>query len=266
MLLRSGGLDCFYIDESGTDGWHVATAVRVPLLKSVAEDWTFVWPEYLDKADQWRKTLAKSHDIRRYTELHAFKIINRKDLMHKTNRNLSVEEAFNLYSDAVKQISFLPKNSIVTVAAAPNAQIFGKKGIEACLIGLFQRLRTHCYSKDEQTNGLMFFDEGHDEYTSYYRRACKYLPTGSSYGEPRNLPLDMFVKDGNIKKSHQSLFIQIADLVSYAALQKLRHEANLLNAKRVERNHHTLYDLVNPAVINFAASTKRKDGIVVFKE
>jgi hypothetical protein len=264
MFLKPGGLDCFYIDESGYNGLFVATALRVPMLRNTAAGWKFVWPDYLQKAELWRKELTKRHNIFRSTELHAFQILGRKGGYHKSHRNLSVEESYALYKDAVSWLSILPDNSIVTVAAKPGSLFYGAKDLEACFLGLFQRLRTHCASKDERTNGMLFFDEGHEEYNRYYRKACKYLPTGSMFdGATRNLPLSMFVKDGNFKKSHLSLFVQMADLVSYAALQKLRAELGFLDAKRKERKHHELYDLIPRRTINLKATTKREDGLVV---
>jgi len=116
---------------------------------------------------------------------------------------------------------------------------------------------------------MMFFDNGHDEYIRFYRRASKYLPTGSRFYEgwasgksTKNMPLNMFLKDANQKISEMSYFIQIADLVCYAAFIKLKHERGQLREKRVKRGHHTLYDFVPLTTINMKATALRKDGIV----
>lgn len=70
----------------------------------------------------------------------------------------------------------------------------------------------------------------------------------------------MFLKDANLKKSHLSLFMQMADLVAYSARLKLEHEAGKLTAKRIERGHHELYDMIPTSAINLRATNKRKDG------
>ena len=137
--------------------------------------------------------------------------------------------------------------------------------MSACLLTLFQRMRTQCAYR--RSNGMVFFDEGHTEYISEFRRAQKYLPTGSSKGgwsgkATKNLPLTMFPKDANFKSSRLSYFLQIADLIAYAAGLKIEHEHGTLAAKRVSRGHHTLYDAIPPALINLKATAKRKDGIV----
>lgn len=124
------------------------------------------------------------------------------------------------------------------------SDLMGFKGVKACLYGLFQRLRSQCYK--ENLNGILFFDEGHPEYISHFRRATRFLPTGSKkrawgLGETtKNLPLSMFPKDANFKSSRFSLFLQIADLVAYAARVKLESELGFLSNKRTNRGHHQI--------------------------
>jgi hypothetical protein len=149
--------------------------------------------------------------------------------------------------------------------ATDKSALMGHKGIFACLFGLFQRIRNQC---GEDVNGMVFFDEGHDSYIRLYRMAQKYLPTGSQFGGWRdgrltkNLPLSMFPKDGNIKSSRLSYFVQIADLVSYVVRLKLEQERGQLSAKRVDRGHHLLYNSIPRAKLNIAATMKRRDAIV----
>jgi hypothetical protein len=65
--------------------------------------------------------------------------------------------------------------------------------------------------------GLVFFDEGHGEYRTLYRRARVFLSTGSERGDwgagkgTKNLPLplDNFTKDANTKESEHCFFIQL---------------------------------------------------------
>lgn len=263
MELRPGGIDIFYLDESGSDGWHIITAVRVPFIRHTDDSWIIKWAEYIDLATNWRRELSRRHNILFRKEIHANKLLMCKDLYHKSGRNLDPVESFSLYKDAVSSISFLPLKSLITVATRDETRLFGWRGIEAAFMALMQRIRSQCEDRNENRNGMLFFDEGHDEYVKYFRRACVYLPTGSISGGSRNLPLSMFTKDGNFKKSHFSYFIQIADVVSYAALQKMRFESGVLNAKRVQRGHHQLYDQLPQATVNLAVTRSRRDGIVV---
>ena len=114
----------------------------------------------------------------------------------------------------------------------------------------------------------MFFDEGHKEYIRHFRKARKYLPTGSRRGAwgdgsiTRNLPLTMFPKDANVKHSDLSYFLQIADLVVYSAKAKIEFEKGILAKKRIDRGHHLLYDRIDRRVLNLKATARRKDAIV----
>lgn len=263
MELRPGGIDIFYLDESGSDGWHIITAVRVPFVRQTEGRWIIEWGQFLGLAESWRRALSKNHSILFRKEIHANKLLMCKDLYHKSGRNLDPTESLAVYADAISSISFLPSASIMTVAARDDSALFGWRGVEAAFMALMQRIRSHCEDRNENRNGMLFFDEGHDEYVKYFRRACVYLPTGSLSGNTRNLPLSMFTKDGNFKKSHFSYFIQIADIVSYAALQKMRFETGVLNAKRVQRGHHQLYDRLPAMTVNLAVTRLRRDGIVV---
>ena len=267
MLLNGNGVDIFYIDESVRTPLFVASAIRVPFIRPYKAGWKIVWPEYQETADAWRRWLSKKHEIRFREELHAYKIMKPEGLYHKTHRNLSPPEAFALMEDALTGMSrVLPAGSIITAYATAASEFAGNKGMSACLLSLFQRMRSQC--RAEGVKAMVFFDEGHDEYISEYRRAKKYLPTGSALGgwqgghATQNLPLDMFFKDGNLKKSHLSLFMQMADLVAYSARLKLEHESGTLSAKRVNRGHHTWYDLIPAETINLKATSKREDGIV----
>jgi hypothetical protein len=267
MLLNGNGLDVFYIDESVRTPLFVATAIRVPFIRPYKAGWEIVWPDYLAAAEEWRRKLSRDHNIRFREELHAYKLLKPEGLYHKENRNLSHHEARELVIDALKGLEgVLQPASIITAYATDVSEFAGNKGMSACLLSLFQRLRMQANA--DRVKGMLFFDEGHDEYVSEYRRAQKYLPTGSNKGSwedgkaTQNLPLSMFVKDGNIKRSKFSLFIQIADLIAYVARLKLENEAGTLAAKRVGRGHHELYDALPRNIVNLRATSRRKDGIV----
>lgn len=265
MELSPGGIDLFYLDESELYPLYVITAVRVPFLRPENGTWKFVWSDYLNKAVEWRRGLSERHNVRFREELHANKILSHQGLYKKGRQNLRPDEAVALCKDALKTVNFLPPASIITAFADEEKQLFGERRGKAAMLALFQRIRNQCNANS--VNGIMLFDDGRPEYISFYRRATKWLPTGSMYGgwdsgSTANFALDMFPKDANVKASKFSLFLQIADLVVYSARLKLMRERELLNAKRVLRGHGGIYDSLDGATINKAATNKRKDGIV----
>lgn len=267
MDLAPGGIDLFYIDESAKHPLYAATAVTVPFLRrssTIFGGWKFVWPEYQKKVEDWRRALSRKHDIRFREELHAYQLVRCQGLLRKKWRNLAPDEAVAVYKDALATVNFLPEDSIVTAYATDQSQFAGEVGIGVCMLTLFQRMRSQCLAR--KTNGLIFFDEGNKSYISAFRKAQRYLPTGSSLGgwdgkATKNLPLTMFPKDANFKHSDLSYFIQLADLIVYAARMKIEHERGELSTKRASRGHHLIYDALPSATINLRATKKRADGI-----
>ena len=264
--LSNNGIDILYVDESARHPRFTATAVRVPFLRHIDSRWRYVWSDYYDNADVWRRQLSRDFGVRFRKELHGYELLKAGGLYLRGKRNFRPDDAVMFYKEALARPTFLEPASIFTVFGFSDSRVAGFAGIEATMVGLLQRLRTQCSSNG--VDGLLFFDEGHDEYIRWYRRAQVYLPTGSAYGAwdqgqaTKNLPLTMFPKDANFKKSHLSYFLQMADLVVYAARIKLEAEANTLTAKLMRRGHGTVYDSLPTAVLNLKATKKRTDGIV----
>jgi len=264
MKLRSGGLDIYYIDETEKHPFSVVTSVRVPFLREVEGEWTFVWSDYLQRAVEWRCRITARHSVRFSKELHANVILAHQGQYKKPENNLRPDEATALMSDALASLDFLEPQSIMTAYADDRTVLMGERRINAAMLGLFQRIRRQL---GDDRNGMIIFDDGKPEYIRLYRRATRWLPTGSALGgwkdgSSLNLSLDMFPKDANVKASKLSLFIQIADLVAYAARLKLEREHGLLPAKREKRGHGILYDSVFKDALNTRATGRRNDAIV----
>jgi len=263
--LRKNGLSVYYIDESVSDGIFVTSAIRIPLISASAEGPSLVWEDFLKAATEWRRGLSKNCHIRARPELHARELVSGHGRLHRDGRNLTFIEAKATYVSALQSLNFLPANAIATTYATNKSTLFWAKGIEATLIGLFQRIRRDCDTNGH--NGMILFDDGHKEYIEFYRRAVRFLPTGSMMGAwddgaaTKNLALDMFAKDANIKDSRLSPFLQIADLVSYAALTRLKYESGKLSTKRTRLGHHELYDAIPIDRINIRVTQRRTDGL-----
>ncbi len=130
------------------------------------------------------------------------------------------------------------------------------------MVALFQRMRTYC--DKNQRVALTFFDRGHPEYRTLYRKAQVFLPTGSLFGtRTRNLPLSMFFEDGNDKDSKHCWFTQTADIVAYVAFLKVKSERRDLTPWQVKYNWSAAYDEIPATLINTNVSRGViRDGIV----
>jgi hypothetical protein len=266
VRLPAGGIDIFYIDESTDRDLFVMSAVTIPFLRQVEGLWTVVWENHLNDIQDWRRRLSRDHGIPVRKELKGGKLAAGRGRYLLGQHQLQRPAAAIAYVAALADTAWLPSRSIITAAGTPSTTLYGHGRLEAVLYALLQRMRTAC-DKNHRL-GMVFFDEGHSEYRQLYRKARVCLPTGSRTGDwgggvpRRNLPLDNFVKDANIKESEHSHFIQLADLLSYAALLKLRGERSALTDWQHALGLGRLYDIVPVQALNIFASTADPQGLV----
>jgi len=256
-------MDVFYIDESHDKTVYAVTAIAVPYLRTFEGNkslWRIAWPDHLAAAKNWRRKIAEDHKIPVSKELHGWKLVSGRGNYLYGNRKLPLDKCAAVYKAILEAVDFIPPGSVITVAGVRGRALYGHERLERVMHALFQRIRRQCIDPTRFVNGMVFFDEGHPEYRSLYRRATVNLPTGSLFGPARNLPLDMFVEDGNFKNSKHCLFTQLADLISYAALAKTRHERKLMLPAQEALGIHSIYDAVPDAIKNLKAGGK--DGIV----
>ena len=267
MRLKSGGVDIFYIDESFDRNIFVLSAVRIPFLRRDEGTWTFQWHSFFEAAKEWRTNVRAETEIPTYKELHGNKLASGRGRYLRGKHSFGQERGSEAYRTILSLLDFLPEQCIMSVASTRDTNLYGHTRLESSLYGLFQRIGVYC--RKNNRNGMVFFDEGHKEYRHLFRRATVYLPTGSMLGGwaggrlSKNMPLDMFVEAGNQQDSRYSHFIQIADLVAYAATLKIRGEKGLLTDWQAAGNLHTLYECIPQDAINTRASNRRpRDGIV----
>lgn len=265
MLLDAGGVDVWYIDESTDPKFMSASAIAIPLLRKGETGWRWEWEDYLDRVKQFRRSLSKTHKIPAKKELHAVKLASGRGRYRGGRQQFGRGASARVYRSILSALHFLPPMSVITVIGSPQSQLYGHTKLEALMYALFQRMQRA--SSHHNRNGMVFFDEGHGEYRKLYRKARKFLPTGSQQGSwdsgpTRNIPMDKFVKDANFKDSKHSPFIQIADLIAYAAFLKAKQENSALSPWQVKHQLGSLYDAIPQKVLNTRASARDPQGIV----
>jgi hypothetical protein len=268
MRLRDGGIDIFYIDESHDPAAYVITAVAIPFLRNVDGAWAIIWPDHLEAAKLWRRGLKANLGIPSTKELHGVKLASGRGRYKLGKFQFEKARASSVYRQILRSVNFVPESSVMSVAVFQGAKnLYGRTRLEAALYALLQRMRQQCVAR--KTNAIVFFDGGHPEYRKLYRQAQVFLPTGSRFGGwgnhllSRNLPLDMFTKDGNEKISRHCHFTQAADLIAYAAFLKVKGEKRQLTDWQEKYNLATLYDELPLALKNVRASSRApRDAIV----
>lgn len=258
LKVGPGGIDVWYIDESTDTDYFAMSAISVPFLRTVDGTWTLVWEGQYANLRDLRRDLRRQHGIPVKKELKASKLVAGRGRYANGAHQLSALAGANAVRWTLSNIGFLQPRSIISVCAKRTTNLYGHTRLEATLFALLQRMRTA--TEKNGRNAFVFFDEGHGEYRKIYRRARIFLPTGSalggwSAGKVRNLPLTSFTKDANFKQSEHCFFTQLADLLSFSVLAKIRHENGTLPAAQVPLGTHTLYDAIPAHVLNLQAST-----------
>jgi len=256
----------YYVDESMDSSAFVISAFAVPFLRNVEGTWTIVWEDHFANVRDWRRRALARDQLPVRKELKASKLASGRGRYKLGKHQYTRAEAAGVYLRLLDDLGFLQDLSIITVVGSPASNLYGHSRLEALVLALLQRMRTACDKANR--SGLVFFDQGHGEYRKLYRKARVYLPTGSALGGwaggqmSKNLPLDNFAKDANIKESEHSFFIQLADLISYAAFLKIKSERGNLTPWQAALNLGGLYDVIPLRVLNTKASGKDPRGIV----
>jgi hypothetical protein len=265
MQIEPNGIDVFYVDESEDGNVQVMSAVTVPFVRPHDGRLHIVWDDYLKSAQTWRRGMKNLRGIPMKHELHGTRLLRGKGKPKYGKFNFKKWEAARAFREAMQAVTFLPDESIFAVSGAGAGTLYGQSRLERVAHALFQRMRRQCLARN--VNAIVFFDEGHPEYRKLYRRARVYLPTGSQIGgwrtgQTANYPLSMFAKDANMKDSKHCYFTQLADLVSYSAFLKRKHEVGTIEPWQANQNAQSLFDAIPVAARNTRVSGASNDGIL----
>lgn len=261
-----------YADESDDKTRFVLAFLNVPTADIVEpeSEWdalrlSNLWDDNFNRVVIWRQYLRDKYGIPIAKELKGRKLAKGQNRYKKGKEPLYGPPAVRAYKDALGQLSFLPDQSIFSICATRGYNLYGYYKLEASLNAAFQRIETQ--NKKMGQRSLLMFDEGHGEYRTLFRKACRYLPTGSRMGHwtdgrsTVNKPLTTTIEDVNFKDSRQSHFIQIADLIAYATLLKVKAECGKLTEKESRLHLGTLHDAIPRNLLNTKVHTGGNDGI-----
>ena len=240
------GLVSFYADESDDKVIYVISSVCVPTIGRTGDGYAVEWDDYVENARRWHSTLCRTFALNERKELKGAKLATGHNDYLDGGGRLHGERALEVYREALVGLTFLPPGSVFSVAATRDVAVNGQRKLGAALSALFSHMQRDC---GVARQALVFCDEGHDEYRQIFRSARTQAVADAGFPSA--------IKDLNFKDSRESLFIQIADLVSYACLARLREETGIAAASRTTRLHR----LIPTAQLSTSAGTS-PDGIL----
>lgn len=206
-----------YVDETGgtgdlaKKGSHQTYTLGCVLLDESA------WLGAFDSMIAFRRGLKKNFGIPMRAELKANYLIRGSGPL--AGLGLAPSQRKLIFRYHLDMLDRIDARAFGVVVDKTVRSIHGSECLWLGWEGLLQRLeRTSKYDAGKP-NIMLIHDEGeNDRVRAFWRRSRRFLPAGSALGTGtiRNVGT-MFLEDSVPRSSQQSYFIQLADIVAYAA-------------------------------------------------
>ena len=208
-----------YIDESGDPGYLIKN-------KSCTEAYTLSalivrdrdWLQGLNGLIAFRKFLNRRYGIKMGDELKAHYLISNSGPF--VNLNLSKQTRMKIYKKALllqQKLGIFRSWAIIIDKRKWELNNYKLGILEGAWTDMIERLERFTTSADEPC--IVFPDEGNNRIiTGALRRLRRFSRPNSKYGNvtlARNA--NMVLEDPNFRVSHESYYVQFADLNAYAA-------------------------------------------------
>jgi hypothetical protein len=238
-----------YIDESGstgdvTRGGSKSYTLGCLLIRAAQ------WHAALDALIGYRRYLKKQFGLPARAEVKANHLLQNGGVF----RSLALSERAR-HSIYRGMLRLCPKMEIKASAVVIRKdRLIGGDPHERAWTFLFQRLER--LTTKDRTQVVVFHDEGDDaRVRALARKARRAGMAGSAFGAGWvNVPFKGLVDDPVSRHSHESLFLQLADLVAYAAFRRVYHPP----AKTVQIVPELMWDELG--VARLAEANQRSGG------
>lgn len=208
-----------YIDESGDPGGKAGGSSLTYTLGCVMVKATD-WNSSFDGLVLMRRRIRTTFGIQVRAEIKANYLIRNSGSLK--NSRLAPGECSLVYRAHLRQMALDPNLSAFAVVVHKSMSVHPSEVVETAWIALLQRLQ-----KTSTAWGgcpvIIVHDEGENEKVRKVARwSRRRLSAGSMTGSGRFLvPFTTLIDDPIPKASHESYFLQLADLVAYAAFRRI---------------------------------------------
>ncbi len=204
-----------YFDESGDDGFGDTPGPTFTLSGLLIHDKD--WLAVLDELISYRGYLRDQFGIHSLAELKANWLLHRKGDFK--NSPLSFDARMRVYRSAMRFQRKCGKIQTFAVVIHKNRLQKRTRGIPRSHAWTFAIQRLERFGSDEGENVMVFPDEGHGAFIKRkLRQMRRYNSVAKAFGTGYfNRRADNILEDSSDRRSHESYFIQLADLNAYAA-------------------------------------------------
>ncbi len=208
-----------YIDESGDTGFGAYKSSVTFTLGCLVVN-SSRWAEVLDEYIAFRRRLKLKFGLPVRAEIKANYLLRGSGSLKELK--LSPGERHLIFRGHVKFVAENPHLHVFAVVASKTGRITGVDLFRQTWVRVLQRLQRTSESLGSTTVQLIHDDGENDEIRKLARWARRQLSAGSRFGAGAlSTPFTQLVEDPMPRDSQASFFIQISDLVAYAAYRRL---------------------------------------------
>lgn len=202
-----------YIDETGDTGLIAKGGTNCYALGCVLMD-DSVWPTAFDKMIAFRRRLSQTYKINQRWELKANYLIRGGGPMKALALPPGLRHV--VYRSHLKMLHEVGARAFAVVVDKSSTGLSGHDCFHMAWDTMLGRLERT--STKERSTLMVLHDEGEDHAVrKEYRKARRHLTAGSAFGSGQiRQKASLFLDDPVSRASHNSHFIQIADMVAYA--------------------------------------------------
>jgi len=209
-----------YVDESGDCGpfypnqpeknsgspYFIFSGLIVPSDK---------WKVSLDLLKSFRRKIAREAFLPYDIEFHCAEMIDPHKI--KEFRTISVPDRWKLIEEYAETIGNFKSFSIISVVIdKAKSPLNETEYLTTCVTKLYQAFDELLRARND--NGLVFFDRANEKHVNTHVR--KLLGTGASGESIPGVRIGWVIEDPIFRVSHDSIFIQSADVIAYTLKEK----------------------------------------------
>lgn len=205
-----------YFDESGDPGLQNSPSPFFTLAALIIKDSD--WNNVLNVIKNFRRQLRSQYGLLLNYELKANYLLHNKGDLRILS--LSKQDRLQIYLDVMNFIS--NHNSIIKVFSVyiDKRKIINRAINVREFAWTYALQRVQRYVQEKGDRALIFPDEGHYPLIKKLMRKMRrfhYIPSFFNSSTRIQALTDLILEDPNDRKSHESYFVQLADLCAYAA-------------------------------------------------
>lgn len=206
-----------YIDESGDTGVSSGSSLTFNLGCVLVD--ADGWPDAFDEVLAFRRRLRDTFGLPMRAEVKANYLLRNSGPFRTLG--LSPSQRHLIYRAHLRVLAQLPARAFAITVDKRSKTTTPTHIFDLAWEGMLQRLERT--STKERVTFMISHDEGeNDAVRRWVRRSRRYLTAGSAFGTGTlTSPARRLVDDPIARRSDQSYFIQLADLVAYAAFRSV---------------------------------------------